>query len=359
MSTFSLMDRWLPPFVSRLGLKVAFPVALAGGIGAVAFGEISLGRALLLGLALGGVAYGAAHCWLHRRLRRTLGTLRQIRQHAFKELPSPSSARNDELGTLLWEVYRTGQKLENEIKDFKERESYRREFIGNVSHELKTPIFSVQGFTETLLDGALTDEDVNRTFLKKIQRNVNRLENLARDLSAITKIETGEMEMSREQFALAEVFEEVKESIELKAQENDISLRTSVDEDLSAVYGDRERIRRVIVNLADNAIKYNEAGGTVLLHARPHGTDEAEIRVVDDGIGIPSEHLSRLTERFYRVDKSRSRNQGGTGLGLAIVKHILAAHDRNLHVESTLGEGSTFSFTLPTLPQPVLQSAGS
>jgi two-component system phosphate regulon sensor histidine kinase PhoR len=358
MSTASPLDRWLPPVVSRLGFKIAAPVALAVAIGAVLVFAASPGYGLLAGLAAGGVAYAASHYWLHRRLHETRAGLRRIRQHAFDDLQAPGSPRGDELSTVLWEVYRTGQKLENEIQDFRERESYRREFIGNVSHELKTPIFSVQGFAETLLDGALDDEEVNQTFLRKILHNVNRLENLARDLSAITKIETGEMEMSREPFALPDIFQEVQESLELKASENDVTLRADVDDGLSAVYGDRARIQRVLVNLADNAIKYNEAGGTVLLRAQPHGADEIEIRVVDDGIGIPSEHLSRLTERFYRVDKSRSRNQGGTGLGLAIVKHILAAHDRNLHVESSPGEGSTFSFTLPTTPQPALQSAG-
>jgi two-component system phosphate regulon sensor histidine kinase PhoR len=319
---------------------------------------LPLGPALLAGVGVGLVAYAAAHYWLHARLKNVQTTLRQLRQHAFDDLSPPTAPQGDELSILLREAYRTGQKLESEIQDFKERESYRREFIGNVSHELKTPIFSVQGFTETLLDGALDDDEVNQTFLRKILHNVNRLENLARDLSAITKIETGEMEMSKGQVDLPEIFQEVEDSLELKASENDVALRTDIDESLSCVYADRDRIRRVIVNLADNAIKYNEAGGTVLLRATPHGADEAEISVVDDGIGIPAEHLSRLTERFYRVDKSRSRNQGGTGLGLAIVKHILAAHDRNLHVESTPGEGSTFGFTLPTTPQPALQSAG-
>jgi two-component system phosphate regulon sensor histidine kinase PhoR len=309
------------------------------------------------GLGVGGATYGAAHYLLHRRLRRAHTTLRQIREHTFEDLTAPTGPRTDELDTLLWEAYRTGQKLETEIQDFKERESYRREFIGNVSHELKTPIFSVQGFAETLLDGALDDDEVNRTFLEKILHNVGRLENLARDLSAITKIETDEMEMSKEPFEVPALFQEVYDSLELKAHENDVALRLEADEDLPSPYGDPDRIRRVLVNLTDNASKYNEAGGTVTLRARAGSGDEVELSVADDGIGIPQEHLPRLTERFYRVDKSRSRNQGGTGLGLAIVKHILAAHDRTLNVESAPGEGSTFSFTLPTTPQPALQTA--
>ena len=356
MSTTTL-DRWLPTLVNRLALKIAGPVAGTALLGALFWLGLPLWTGIATGLGLGIVTYGAAHYGAHHRLQQAHTSLRQIRRHTFDELTPPSGPRSDELGQLLWDIYRTGQKLENEIQDFRERESYRREFIGNVSHELKTPIFSVQGFAETLLDGAIDDDEVNRTFLKKILHNVTRLENLARDLSAITKIETGEMEMSKEQFDVDDVFHDVQESLELKASENGITLRSDVDDGLPAVYGDRDRIRRVIVNLADNAIKYNEAGGTVTLRAQVHTGDEVEISVVDDGIGIPEEHLSRLTERFYRVDKSRSRNQGGTGLGLAIVKHILAAHDRSLTVESTMGEGSTFGFTLPTTPQPALQTA--
>ncbi len=357
MSPVSPRRSWLPPFVNRVALKIAGPVTVVAALVGVLLPVGSPSGAILSGLGLGAVAYTTAHLCLHRRLRRMHSTLQHIRRHEFDEVTAPSPSHSDELSVLTREVYRTGQKLETEIQELKERESYRREFIGNVSHELKTPIFSARGFAETLLDGALEDEEVNRTFLEKILHNVSRLENLARDLSAITEIETGEMEMSHEAFSLDEVFQEVRESLELKAREHEIALHSEVDVDLPAVYGDRDRIRRVLVNLADNAIKYNEPGGTVTLRAQSHSAEEVEVSVADDGIGIPSEHLPRLTERFYRVDKSRSRNQGGTGLGLAIVKHVLGAHDRDLYVESTPGEGSTFHFCLSTTPLRSLESA--
>lgn len=350
MSPSAQVNQWLPVKINRLALKIGGVVAAAGACGTVFFTSWPLWGGGLGGLGLGILAYAVAHYQLARRLDRAHGMLRHIRQHDFADLSAPSNPHGDELSSLIWEIYRTGQKLENEIQELKERESYRREFIGNVSHELKTPIFSAQGFAETLLDGALDDEEVNRTFLEKILHNVSRLENLARDLSAITKIETGEMEMSTEEFDPVKLFQEVRESLELKAKKNDIAFRCRTDDNLPSVYGDRDRLRRVLVNLADNAIKYNEAGGTVTLCASHVSSEEVEISVSDDGIGIPPEHLSRLTERFYRVDKSRSRNQGGTGLGLAIVKHILGAHNRELHVDSTPDEGSTFSFTLPTTP---------
>lgn len=357
MSDASTLSLWLPPFVNRLGLKIGLTVGLVAGAGALIPPGWPIWIPLLIGLGLGAVTYAAAHYWLHRRLTHVLNTLRQIRQHSFETLSAPSGPHGDELNTLIWEVYRTGQTLQNEIQDLREMESYRREFIGNVSHELKTPIFSVQGFTETLLDGALEDEEVNRSFLEKILHNVNRLDNLARDLSAISRIETGEMNMKSEAFDLDNLFDDVIDSLEIKAHEKGVALQKNVPSTLPTVYGDAERIQRVIVNLTDNAIKYNEEEGTVSLQAQQVGSGDIEVRVVDDGIGIPSEHLPRLTERFYRVDKSRSRNQGGTGLGLAIVKHILGAHDRDLHVESQPGEGSTFSFTLPTAPESTLQPA--
>jgi len=346
----------LPPFVSRLGLKIGGTAGVVAGLGAALVSSVPAGGAALLGLGTAVLVYAASHVWLHRRLRHLQSVLHQIRTHDFDAQTPPSGPHGDELSTLLWEVYRTGQSLESEIQELKEMESYRREFIGNVSHELKTPIFSVQGFAETLLDGALDDESVNRTFLQKILHHANRLDNLARDLSTITKIETDELDMSNEAFTVMELFDAAIESVEIRAEEKGIMPRQKVAPDLPQVYGDFDRLRRVLVNLVDNAIKYNEEGGTVQLEAETKN-DEVVIRVVDDGIGISPDHLPRLTERFYRVDKSRSRNQGGTGLGLAIVKHILAAHDRELQVESTPGEGSTFRFTLPTSPQPSLQPA--
>ena len=347
---------WPPPSVNRVALKIAGPVAVAGALVALFAAPATAWMPLVGALVAGVVAYSAGHYWLAPRLRRAQSTLERIREHEFDNLEDASVPRGDELNNLIWEVYRTGQKLENEIQELKRMEHYRREFIGNVSHELKTPIFSVQGFTETLLDGALEDDAVNRNFLEKIMHNVNRLDNLAQDLSDIARIETGELEMEAQAFHLADVAEEVTDSLEIKATNQGVHLRHRVSGDLPPIYGDRERVRQVLVNLADNAIKYNQEGGHVEIVARRLPSDEIKVSVVDDGIGIEPEHIPRLTERFYRVYKSRSRNQGGTGLGLALVKHILGAHDRELMVESTPGSGSTFGFTLPTAsshtPQP-------
>jgi two-component system phosphate regulon sensor histidine kinase PhoR len=232
------------------------------------------------------------------------------------------------------------------MRELRKMENYRREFIGNVSHELKTPIFSIQGFAETLQGGALEDEDVRGSFVEKILHNADRLRHLARDLAEIARIETGELEMTVTTFPLGPLVEEVTESLGPVADEKEVALSERLPEGLPRVRGDRDRLRQVLSNLVDNAVKYNTEGGAVEVAARRMPGGDVKVYVVDDGVGVEPEHVERLTERFYRVDQSRSRRQGGTGLGLAIVKHILGAHGSKLSVSSSPGHGSTFGFVL-------------
>lgn len=345
-----------PTRINRIALKLAGAVAAGTLVLALVVYAASLGAgwgALGLALGAGGMTLYVAHRILAERLELARSTLRQIRRHQFENLDATRLQRNDELGALIWEVYRTGQALEKEIRELKRLENYRREFLGDVSHELKTPIFAIQGFAETLLEGALEDEQHRRRFVEKILRNASRLSNLASDLAEISRIETGELQMTVESFSLPALVEEVVESLEPAARAQDVAVRHHVPNNLPPVKGDRERIRQVLINLSDNAIKYNNPGGHVELVARLLPSGEVKVSVVDDGLGVAPEHIPRLTERFYRVDKSRSRVQGGTGLGLAIVKHILGAHERQLVVESSPGRGSTFGFTLPTVAVPV------
>lgn len=335
----------------RLALRVAAAVAGAAAVlwtGAAL--ALRLPHALLgpvFGLVLGAVTYGVVHRLLARRLRLAHATLRQIRRRHFENLEAAHLPRGDELNSLLWQVYRTGQALERDFLALKQAENYRREFLGNVSHELKTPIFSIRGFAETLLDGALEDPAVNRAFVEKILRNATRLGNLANDLAEISRIETGTLKMEMAPFDLRRVVRDVLELLEPVAEDRQITLHHRLPDGLPPVLGDGNRIRQVLMNLVENAIKYNNPGGRVEVVARHLPGDEVKVSVVDNGIGLAAEHLPRLTERFYRVDKSRSRYQGGTGLGLAIVKHILGAHERTLMIESRPGQGSTFGFTLP------------
>ncbi|HUI11694.1 MAG TPA: ATP-binding protein [Bacteroidota bacterium] len=253
----------------------------------------------------------------------------------------------DEIGTLAAAINDMAETLGNDITQLRKLERVRSEFLGNVSHELRTPIFSLQGFLETLLDGAVDDPSVNREFLEKAHRHASRLNTLLNDLIEISRIESGEMKMSFRFLPLSALLDDVKEEMSPSAARKNLSL--TVDAGACAadqVYGDKERLKQVMINLLDNAIKYTDPGGQISVGARRDGATTLAVEVTDTGSGIPAQHLSRIFERFYRVDKDRSREVGGTGLGLAIVKHIVEAHGGTIRVESTVGKGSTFIVTL-------------
>jgi two-component system phosphate regulon sensor histidine kinase PhoR len=253
---------------------------------------------------------------------------------------------NDEIGMLSSAINDMADKLSNDITQLKKLERVRSEFLGNVSHELRTPIFSLQGFLETLLDGAIDDPTVNREFLEKAHKHASRLNALLNDLIEISRIESGEMKMSFRYLPLGEFLRETTDEMRphAEAKNQNLSLQTG-DCGQDMVYGDRERLKQVMINLLDNAIKYTEPGGSISVLARKAGEFDS-VEVTDTGTGIHDEHLPRIFERFYRVDKDRSREVGGTGLGLAIVKHIVEAHGGVIHVASTPGKGSSFTFTL-------------
>ena len=329
---------------------MALTTALLLGVGAMMGAALPVWAMAALVVGLGASAYAVVYRLLAMRLELARSTLEQIRRSDFENLEAAKcEADGDELNALIEQVYHTGVAVEQKMRELEQIEHYRREFLGNVSHELKTPIFSIRGFAETLLDGALADDRVNQSFVEKIQRNAERLSNLAEDLGEVARIEMGELKMTMEPFSLPRVVREVVESLEPRAQGNEVILREQVPEAMPPILGDRDRIRQVLTNLIDNAIKYNNAGGRVEVVARVLPSQQVKVSVVDDGIGIAPEHIARLTERFYRVDTSRSRSQGGTGLGLAIVKHILGAHNSQLLVESKPSNGSTFGFSLPTV----------
>lgn len=250
----------------------------------------------------------------------------------------------DEIGLVANAVNEMVDQLKQDIAKLKKLEQVRSQFLGNVSHELRTPIFALQGFLETLLDGAIDDPSVNHDFLEKAHAHAMRLNTLLNDLIEISSIESGEMKMSFRYFNLKEFLAEAVEDFQPIAETHAVSLTLAENIDASVqVLGDRNRLMQVMNNLINNAIKYNNEGGTVTVSAREEKT-QMWIDVTDTGYGIAEEHLSRIFERFYRVDKERSREAGGTGLGLAIVKHIVEAHGGQVKVESTLGNGSMFSF---------------
>src|SRR6056297_3203004 len=246
---------------------------------------------------------------------------------------------NDEV--LDWARNKT-----REITQLKQMAKYRKEFLGNVSHELKTPIFNIQGYVLTLLDGAIEDPDINKKYLKKTEKSINRMISIVEDLEAITKLESGELELNYESFDIVDLMKDVFEAQELKAKEKGTRLTFVSKYDKSIkVSADKERIYQLVNNLVINSIIYGRENGRTTVSFLDMG-DNILIEVTDNGLGIKQREIPRIFERFYRVDKSRSRAQGGTGLGLAIVKHIIEAHDQTINVRSTPGKGTSFAFTL-------------
>lgn len=232
-----------------------------------------------------------------------------------------------------------------EIEELKERETFRREFIADVSHELKTPIFSAQGFVHTLLDGAINDKEVRKKFLKKAAKSLDALDLLVQDILTISQIESGQIKMHFENFDILELCHEIIDQLDGKAEKKGVELKLPKKLKPVIVRGDYRRIYQVMINLMTNAIKYTKKGGQAKVTFKEVG-DRVEIMVSDNGRGIPDPDLSRIFERFYRVDKSRSREKGGTGLGLSIVKHIIEGHNSEIMVESEYRKGSKFYFTL-------------
>jgi two-component system phosphate regulon sensor histidine kinase PhoR len=245
------------------------------------------------------------------------------------------------------DVQKWATQRKDEIDLLKENEKFRKEFLMNLAHELRTPIFSVQGYVDTLLGGALEDENVNRKFLNNANKSIDRLVRLVDDLDQISKLESGKIPLIQESFVIQDLIKDVYEEFSLKAKEKNIQLNLKKGTERPIVVtADKQKLKQVLVNLVENGLKYGHENGTIT--AGCYAMDEGHIyvEVSDDGPGIAEEHLARIFERFYRADRSRSRAIGGTGLGLAIVKHIIEAHGQSVTVRSKVGVGSSFGFTL-------------
>jgi len=252
-----------------------------------------------------------------------------------------------DMATLTRQIDKYAKDKKLEIETLKVREEYRKEFMGNVSHELKTPLFTVQGYIETLLDGAMKDKNVAEKYLERANKGVERLIYIVKDLDMITKLEVGDLRLNMTTFDIVDLVKSVFDLLEMKAAKKKISLMFDMDyKQPILVKGDEERIQQVLTNLVVNSIKYGHQNGTTEISIERLIKNKVIVRVTDNGEGIGKEHLPRLFERFYRVDKSGSRKEGGSGLGLSIVKHIIEAHDEKIYVESEENVGSEFSFTL-------------
>ena len=240
------------------------------------------------------------------------------------------------------------EQRKKEIETLQENETFRKEFLQNLSHELKTPIFAIQGYVHTLLNGALHNNEVNEKFLASASRNIDRLVNLLDDLDEISSLEVGVMQLNHQAFIVQELIQEVFDSLQLRAAEKHIicSIKKGCESTLNVI-ADKEKIRQVFLNFTENAIKYGKENGIVEASFYNVDGNNVLIEISDDGYGIAEEHLSRIFERFYRTDLARSRRVGGSGLGLAICKHIVEAHQQTIHVRSKVDVGTNFGFTLP------------
>jgi two-component system phosphate regulon sensor histidine kinase PhoR len=295
------------------------------------------------------VSYRIFSYYLKQYIYRKIKVIyKSIHQHKLSSTEKKEAVdmRSDIMDEVEKEVEEWAAKQEKEIQQLKTWQDYRRKFLGDISHELKTPIFNIQGYLETLLDGGLEDDTINQVYLQRAAKNVDRLNTIVEDLEIISRLESGELILDKQLFDIKTLTEEVFEDLEIKGAEKSIKLtfKTGADQHFR-VRADREYIRQVLMNLLTNSIKYGNENGTTKVGFYDMDKNVL-VEVADSGIGIPPEHLVHVFDRFYRVDKSRSREQGGSGLGLSIVKHIIEAHKQTINVRSAMNVGSTFGFTL-------------
>ena len=280
--------------------------------------------------------------FIYRRVKKIYDDISFLDSSEFRNQPITT-----DMATLTKQVKKFATDRKLEIEMLKDREEYRREFLGNVSHELKTPLFTVQGYISTLLDGAHKDKVLRKKYLERAEKGVERLVYIVEDLDMISKLEMGDESLEMVEFDMVELAQNVMDLLEIKANKKDITL--SFDSKYYKpimVLADYEKIQQVMLNLVMNSIKYGKEGGSTEIGIEDLTNNKVIVRVSDNGEGIEKQNIPRLFERFFRVDKSGARSEGGSGLGLSIVKHIIEAHDEKIYVQSKFGKGSEFSFTL-------------
>lgn len=280
--------------------------------------------------------------FIYRRVKKIYDDVSLLENTSFRNQPITT-----DMATLTREVKKFARDKKLEIETLKIKEEYRREFLGNVSHELKTPLFTVQGYILTLLDGAMEDKTIRKKYLQRAEKGVERLIYIVKDLDMITKLEVGDINIEPSKFNIVEVIQNVFDLLEMRAAKKNITLSfDTFYKQPIYVFADQDKIQQVVTNLVMNSIKYGKTGGTTEIGIENLVDNKVIIRVTDNGEGIEKQNIPRLFERFYRVDKSGARSEGGSGLGLAIVKHIIESHNEKIYVESEFGVGSEFSFTL-------------
>ena len=280
--------------------------------------------------------------FIYRRVKKIYDDVSLLESTSFRNQPITT-----DMATLTKQVKKFATDKKLEIETLKVREEYRREFLGNVSHELKTPLFTVQGYLATLLDGAINDKNVRKKYLERAEKGVERLIYIVEDLDLISKLEMGDVNLEMSLFNIVELVQNVFDLLEMNADKKNIILMFDRKYTKSIkVFADKEKIQQVLTNLVMNSIKYGKENGTTEVSIEDLVNDKMIVRIKDNGEGIEKHNIPRLFERFFRVDKSGARSEGGSGLGLSIVKHIIEAHGEKIYIESEFGKGSEFSFTL-------------
>jgi two-component system phosphate regulon sensor histidine kinase PhoR len=289
----------------------------------------------------------AVETFINRKIKLIYKFIHQTKATRKEEVYFKYILPKKSIAEVREDVEKWGNRQMEEIEMLRKNEAFRKEFLQNLSHEFKTPIFAIQGYVDTLLNGAMDDMKVKKRFLENTERNVERLVNLVNDLDEISKLESGEQLLLKQNFTIQELIREVFESLSITMQ--DKNLRTGIKKGCEypiLVFADKEKIRMVLLNLVENASKYGKLNGNITASVYKTDGKHVLVEITDDGIGIEEEHLHRIFERFYRTDSARSRDKGGTGLGLAICKHIIEAHGQAIHVRSTPDVGTSIGFTL-------------
>lgn len=333
----------------RLALGLSVFAAILGLISWYFFSEFHWWLLLLTVIVFFGFSYFLVQitidAYVYSKIKLIYKTIGVIKNKPSKGVPKAKS--HESLEGVNQAMMDWTKRQKNEIEALRKLAAYRREFLGNISHELKTPIFNIQGYVLTLLDGGLEDENINRNFLKRTEKSINRMIAIVEDLEEISKLEAGELKLNLQRFNLTELIQDVIEFLEMKTKHYHAHVSIEQQSDKPAfVMADKKRIRQVLINLIENAIKYSDKDDNKVLIRLFDMDEKFLVEIKDNGPGISKENLPRIFERFYRVDNSRSRDKGGTGLGLAIVKHIVEAHEQSITARSKLREGTTFAFTL-------------
>ncbi|MBT0606854.1 sensor histidine kinase [Aequorivita echinoideorum] len=333
-------------FAAISSLYVALILTVAVGAFLLSFSDASIWWILLFAVVAFFISFFIIQFriekFIFRRVKKIYDDVRLLDETSLAQAPITTDMK-----VLTREVEKFARDKKLEIEALKIRENYRKEYLGNISHELKTPLFTVQGYILTLLDGAMKDKSVRKKYLKNASKGVERLIYIVKDLDMISKLEVGDLNLNYEEFDIVKLVKGVFELLEMKAAKKNIVLTFDKDyPEKILAYGDREKIQQVVTNLIVNSIKYGKENGTTEVSIESFIKNKLMVRVTDNGEGIEKQNMHRVFERFFRVDKSGSRKEGGSGLGLSIVKHILEAHKEKIYVESQFGIGSEFSFTL-------------